>query len=51
MAHLAVVFGWQTMWVVPAGGALLTSVMAAVAWVQERRRAVPLELVRPVEGQ
>jgi OPA family glycerol-3-phosphate transporter-like MFS transporter len=51
MAHLAVAFGWQTMWAVLAGVALLTSLVAALALVQQHRRAVALGLLRPVEGQ
>jgi sugar phosphate permease len=51
MAHLAVAFGWQTMWAVLDGVALLTSVVATLALVQQHRRAVALGLLRPVEGQ
>jgi sugar phosphate permease len=51
MAHLVVAFGWQTMWAVLAGVALVTSLVAALALVQQHRRAIAVGLLRPVEGQ
>ncbi len=51
MAHLAVSYGWQTMFLVLAGVAGLTSVVAALALWQQHRRAIAIGLLRPVEGQ
>jgi sugar phosphate permease len=51
MAHLAVTYGWQTMFLALAGVAALTSVVAAAALWQQHRRAIAVGLLRPVEGQ
>ena len=51
MAHLAVTYGWQTMFLVLAGVAALTSLIAAAALWQQHRRAIAIGLLRPVEGQ
>ena len=51
MAHLAVTYGWQTMFLVLAAVAGLTSVVAALALWQQHRRALAIGLLRPVEGQ
>jgi OPA family glycerol-3-phosphate transporter-like MFS transporter len=51
MAYLAVTYGWQTMFLVLAGVAALTSVVAAAALWQQHRRAIAIGLLRPVEGQ
>ena len=48
MAQLAVTYGWQTMFLVLAGVAGLTSVVGALALWQQHRRVL---LLRPVEGQ
>jgi sugar phosphate permease len=50
MAHLAVTYGWQTMFLVLAAVAGLTSVVAALALWQQHRRALAIGLLRPVEG-
>jgi MFS transporter, OPA family, glycerol-3-phosphate transporter len=51
MAHLAVAYGWQTMFLVLAGVAGLTSVVGGLALWQQHRRAIAIGLLRPVEGQ
>ncbi len=51
MAHLAVAYGWQTMFLVLAGVAGLTSVVGGLALRQQHRRAIAIGLLRPVEGQ
>jgi sugar phosphate permease len=51
MAHLAVSYGWQTMFLVLAGVAGLTSVVGGLALWQQHRRAIAIGLLRPVEGQ
>ena len=51
MAHLAVAYGWQRMWLVLAGVAGLTSVVAGLALWQQHRRAIAIGLLRPVEEQ
>jgi OPA family glycerol-3-phosphate transporter-like MFS transporter len=51
MAHLAVTFGWQTMFLVLAGVAGLTSVVGALALWQQHRRAIAVGLLRPAEGR
>jgi OPA family glycerol-3-phosphate transporter-like MFS transporter len=51
MAHLAVAYGWQTMFLVLAAVAGLTSVVAALALWQQRRRVLAIGLLHPVEGQ
>jgi sugar phosphate permease len=51
MAHLAVSYGWQAMFLVLAGVAGLTSVVGGLALWQQHRRAVAIGLLRPVEGQ
>jgi sugar phosphate permease len=51
MAHLAVNYGWQTMFLVLAAVAGVTSVVAALALWQQHRRALAIGLLRPVEGQ
>jgi OPA family glycerol-3-phosphate transporter-like MFS transporter len=51
MAHLAVTYGWQTMFLVLAGVAGLTSVVGALALWQQHRRALAIGLLRPAEGQ
>jgi sugar phosphate permease len=51
MAHLAVTYGWQTMFLVLAAVAGMTSVVAALALWQQHRRAVAIGLLRPVEGR
>jgi OPA family glycerol-3-phosphate transporter-like MFS transporter len=51
MAHLAVNYGWQTMFLVLAAVAVGTSVIAALALWQQHRRALAIGLLRPVEGQ
>ncbi len=51
MAHLAVNYGWQTMFLVLAAVAGLTSVVAALALWQQHRRALAIGLLLPVEGQ
>jgi len=40
MAHIAVIYGWQTMFLVLAGVAALSSAVAGLALLQQRRRAV-----------
>jgi hypothetical protein len=49
MAHLAVAYGWQTMFLVLAAVAGLTSFVGGLAVWQQHRRVVGL--LRPVEGQ
>jgi OPA family glycerol-3-phosphate transporter-like MFS transporter len=44
MAHIAVSFGWQTMWVVLAAVAALSSAVAAVSVWEQRKRAHALQL-------
>jgi sugar phosphate permease len=51
MAHLAVTYGWQTMFLVLAAVAAVTSAVAALALWQQHRRAVAVGLLRPAEGQ
>ncbi len=51
MAHLAVTYGWQTMFLVLAGVAGLTSVVGGLALWQQHRRAIAVGLLRPAEGQ
>ena len=51
MAHLAVNYGWQTMFLVLAAVAGLTSVVAALALWQQHRRALAIGLLLPVEGE
>jgi sugar phosphate permease len=51
MAHLVVTYGWQTMFLVLAGVAGLTSVVGGLALWQQHRRAIATGLLRPVEGQ
>ena len=51
MAHLAVTFGWQTMFLVLAVVAGLTSVVGALALWQQHRRAIAVGLLRPAEGR
>jgi len=51
MAHLAVTYGWQTMFLVLAGVAGLTSVVGGLALWQQHRRALAIGLLRPAEGQ
>jgi sugar phosphate permease len=51
MAHLAVTYGWQRTWLVLAGVAGLTSVVAGLALWQQHRRAIAIGLLRPVEEQ
>jgi sugar phosphate permease len=51
MAHLAVTYGWQTMFLVLAAVAGLTSVVAALALWQQHRRALAIGLLLPVEGE
>lgn len=51
MAHLAVSYGWQTMFLVLAAVAGGTSVVAALALWQQHRRALAIGLLRPVERQ
>ncbi len=51
MAHLAVTYGWQKMFLVLAGVAALTSVVGALTVWQQHRRAIAIGLLRPVEGQ
>jgi sugar phosphate permease len=51
MAHLAVTYGWQTMFLVLAGVAGLTSVVGGLALWQQHRRAIEIGLLRPAEGQ
>jgi sugar phosphate permease len=51
MAHLAVAYGWQTMFLVLAGVAGLTSVVGGLALWQQHRRALAIGLLRPAEGQ
>jgi sugar phosphate permease len=51
MAHLAVTYGWQTMFLVLAGVAGLTSVVGGLALWQQHRRAIAIGLLRPVAGQ
>ena len=48
MAQLAVTYGWQTMFLVLAGVAGLTSIVGGLALWQQHRRVL---LLRPVEGQ
>jgi OPA family glycerol-3-phosphate transporter-like MFS transporter len=43
MAHIAVSFGWQTMWVVLAAVAALSSAVAAVSVWEQRKRAHALQ--------
>lgn len=50
MAHLAVAYGWQTMFLVLAAVAGLTSVVAALALWQQHHRALAIGLLRPLEG-
>jgi OPA family glycerol-3-phosphate transporter-like MFS transporter len=42
MAHIAVTYGWQTMFLVLAGVAALSSTVAGLALLQQHRRAVYL---------
>ena len=42
MAHIAVTYGWQTMFFVLAGVAASSSVVAGLALWQQRRRAIYL---------
>jgi OPA family glycerol-3-phosphate transporter-like MFS transporter len=49
MAHLAVAYGWQTMFLVLAAVAGFTSFVGGLAVWQQHRRVVGL--LRPVEGQ
>jgi OPA family glycerol-3-phosphate transporter-like MFS transporter len=51
MAHLAVTYGWQTMFLVLAAVAALTSMVAGFALWQQHRRAIAVGLLHPVEGQ
>jgi OPA family glycerol-3-phosphate transporter-like MFS transporter len=51
MAHLAVAYGWQTMFLVLAAVAGLTSIVGGLALWQQHRRAIAIGLLRPVEGQ
>jgi sugar phosphate permease len=51
MAHLAVTYGWQIMFLVLAAVAGFTSVVAALALWQQHRRALAVGLLRPAEGQ
>ena len=51
MAHLAVTYGWQTMFLVLAAVAALTSMVAGLALWQQHRRAIAVGLLHPVEGQ
>jgi len=51
MAQLQVRYGWQTMFVVLAFVAALTSIVAGLALWQQHQRAVSLGVLRPVEGQ
>ena len=51
MAHLAVTYGWQTMFLVLAGVAGLTSFVGGLALWQQHRRAIAIGLLRPAEGQ
>jgi sugar phosphate permease len=51
MAHLAVAYGWQTMFLVLAGVAGLTSVVGGLALWQQHRRVLAIGLLRPAEGQ
>ncbi len=51
MAHLAVKYGWQTMFLVLACVAGLTSVVGGLALWQQHRRALAIGLLRPAEGQ
>jgi len=44
MAHIAVSFGWQTMWVVLAAVAALSSAVAAVSVWEQRKRAHALQM-------
>ena len=50
MAHLAVTYGWQTMFLVLAGVAVLTSIVGALSLWQQHSRAIALGLLRPVAG-
>jgi sugar phosphate permease len=49
MAGLAVSYGWQKMFLVLAGVAVLTSIIGALSLLQQHRRAVAVGLLRPVE--
>jgi sugar phosphate permease len=51
MAHLAVTYGWQKMFFVLAGVALLTSVVGGLSLWQQHRRAVAIGLLRPALGK
>jgi sugar phosphate permease len=51
MAHLAVTYGWQTMFLVLAGVAGVTSFVGGLALWQQHRRAIAIGLLRPAEGQ
>ena len=51
MARLAVNYGWQTMFLVLAAVAGVTSVVAGLALWQQHRRALAIGLLYPVEGQ
>lgn len=48
MAHLAVSYGWQKMFLVLAGVAILTSVVGGLSLWQQHRRALAIGLLRPV---
>jgi sugar phosphate permease len=50
MAHLAVTYGWQTMFLVLACVAALTSVVGGLVLRQQHQRAIAIAL-RPVEGK
>jgi sugar phosphate permease len=51
MAHLAVSYGWQTMFLVLAAVAAVTSLVAGVAMWQQHRRAVSVGLLSPAGGR
>jgi OPA family glycerol-3-phosphate transporter-like MFS transporter len=51
MAHLAVAYGWQTMFLVLAGVAGLTSTVGGLALWQQHRRVLAVGLLRPAEGR
>ena len=50
MAHLAVTYGWQGMFLVLAFVAAGTSVIGGLSLWQQHRRAVAIRLLRPVES-
>jgi sugar phosphate permease len=51
IAHLVVTYGWQTIFLVLARVAGLTSVVGGLALWQQHRRVIAMGLLRPAEGQ